>query len=87
MALIFENLGKLERALDYWKILKSDEGCQKTVSILKKITNKQLIFDFLEWVLQKNPKVGLSLFFERRRKREGQSSAKDSSKNSQGDRS
>ena len=42
MALIYENLGKLEKALAYWRSLKNEEGCQKTVSILKKkeITNK-----------------------------------------------
>jgi hypothetical protein len=64
MALILENIGKLEQALKYWKRLKTDEGCSKTVSILKnkEITSKQLIFDNLEWVLEKNPNVGLSLF-------------------------
>ena len=39
MALIFENIGKLEKALQYWQQLKTEEGCKKTVAILR---NKEI---------------------------------------------
>lgn len=67
MALILENLGKLEKALKKWEELKTEEGCAKTVQILrsKEITNKETIFTYLKWVLDKKPEVGLSLFIQR----------------------
>lgn len=42
-------------------------ACQKTVSILKKssIQKKEMIFEYLEWVLKLNPEIGLSLFLDR----------------------
>jgi hypothetical protein len=36
MALIYENCNELEKALMFWQQLKTDEGCTKTVSILRK---------------------------------------------------
>ena len=67
MALILEHTGDNNRALEKWMQLRTDEGCQKTVSILKKssIMSKDIIFTYLGWVLEKKPEVGLSLFIER----------------------
>jgi len=83
MALILENIGKLEKALQYWQQLKTEEGCMKTVAILrnKDITNKETIFTYLEWVLEKKPEVGLSLFIQRQRKQENKDSSKHSNSN------
>lgn len=67
MALILEHTGDNKGALDKWKQLRTDEGCLKTVSILRKssINNKTTIFEYLEWVLEKKPEIGLRLFIER----------------------
>lgn len=64
MALIYENLGKLDEALNSWRDLRTEEGCVKTVGILRKreITDKKLVWNYMDWVLQMNPEVGLSLF-------------------------
>jgi hypothetical protein len=67
MALLLEQTGQNTKALDRWMQLQSEEGCSKTVSILRKssITSNETIFKYLKWVLIKNPLKGLSLFFER----------------------
>lgn len=67
MALLLEQTGQNTKALDKWMQLKSEEGCSKTVSILKKssISSNETIFKYLKWVLVKNPEKGLSLFFDR----------------------
>jgi hypothetical protein len=56
-------------------MLKTEEGCVKTVNILRKkaIKSKDLVWKYLEWVLEKNPEVGLSLFIQRK-KTDGDSS-------------
>mmetsp|Transcript_16316 Transcript_16316/g.27575 ORF Transcript_16316/g.27575 Transcript_16316/m.27575 type:complete len:442 (-) Transcript_16316:888-2213(-) len=67
MALILEHTGKITKALDKWMQLQSEEGCKKTVSILRQssITSQDTIFKYLKWVLVKMPEVGLSLFMDR----------------------
>lgn len=79
MALIFENCGKLEKALSFWQELKTEEGCMKTVGILRKkeITSKDLVWKYMPWVLETKPEVGLSLFIQRKTE-----SSKEGSKNS-----
>jgi hypothetical protein len=49
MALIYEHTGQNTKALDKWMQLKTDEGCLKTVSILRKssIVSKDVIFKYL----------------------------------------
>ena len=68
MALILEYTGKNTDALKKWRELKTDEGCIRTVKILGKssIASKETIFEYLEWVLEKNPRLGLSLFIDRK---------------------
>lgn len=68
MALILEYTGKNTDALKKWRELKTDEGCIRTVNILRKssIASKETIFEYLEWVLEKNPILGLSLFIDRK---------------------
>lgn len=68
MALIYENCGKLEKALASWEQLKTEEGCHKTVQILRKkeITHKDLIWKYMPWVLKLRPEVGLQLFIQRK---------------------
>lgn len=70
MALIHEHVEQnYHEALQKWQQMKSDLmlACQKTVSILKKssIQKKEMIFEYLEWVLKLNPEIGLSLFLDR----------------------
>jgi len=67
MALILENTGEYSKALEKWQQLKTEEGCYKTVQILRKsqIIDDKIVFKYLEWVLIKMPEVGLSLFLER----------------------
>lgn len=38
------------------------EGCERTVSILRKLKDKNLVKDYGKWVLEADPKIGLSLF-------------------------
>jgi hypothetical protein len=38
------------------------EGCERTVSILKKLKDRNLVKDFGKWVLEQDPKIGLTLF-------------------------
>lgn len=68
MALILEYTGQNTDALKKWRELKTDEGCIRTVKILGKssIASKETIFEYLEWVLEKNPRLGLSLFIDRK---------------------
>ena len=67
MALILEHTGANEGALDRWEQLKTEEGCRRTVGILKKssIKSEKMIFKYIGWVLEMKPEVGLSLFVER----------------------
>lgn len=68
MALIYEHTNeKYIEALDKWKQLATEQACHKTVSILKKpqITKKETIFEYIQWVLEKKPDIGLKLFTER----------------------
>jgi hypothetical protein len=67
MALILEHTGQNTEALKKWKQLRTEEGCYKTVSILRKssMTSKETIFQHLEWVLEKSPEIGLSLFINK----------------------
>lgn len=46
MALILEHTGANEGALDRWEQLKTEEGCRRTVGILKKssIKSEKMIF-------------------------------------------
>jgi len=67
MALILEYTNDNVRALDKWMQLKTEEGCHKTVNILRKssITKKEIIFKYVGWVLEKMPEIGLSLFVDK----------------------
>lgn len=67
MAMILEHTGHFTKALEKWRQLKTEEGAKKTVSILRKkqIVKKDTIFEYLKWVLEKFPDIGLSLFIER----------------------
>ena len=76
MALIHEHVEKdYVEALKKWKEMKSDLqlACLKTVTILKRLTNenKEMIFEYLEWVLKLNPEIGLSLFLDRNQQQTG----------------
>ena len=67
MALILEYTNDYKRALERWMQLKTEEGCQRTVNILRKksIASKDIIFKYIGWVLEMMPEVGLSLFVEK----------------------
>ena len=38
------------------------EACERTVSILKRLKDKGLVKDYGRWVLEQDPKIGLTLF-------------------------
>jgi hypothetical protein len=38
------------------------EGCERTVSILKKLKDRNLVKEYGKWVLEQDPKIGLTLF-------------------------
>lgn len=70
IALIYEHSKHDEKyieALDKWRQLGSDQACLRTVNILRKpiVQKKSTIFEYIKWVLQKKPDIGLKLFTER----------------------
>ena len=67
MALILEYTNDNKRALERWMQLKTEEGCNRTVNILRKssISSKEMIFKYIGWVLEMMPEVGLSLFVDK----------------------
>mmetsp|Transcript_16010 Transcript_16010/g.24831 ORF Transcript_16010/g.24831 Transcript_16010/m.24831 type:complete len:93 (-) Transcript_16010:1081-1359(-) len=67
MALLLEHTGNNVKALEKWEQLKTEDGCRKTVQILRKsqITSTDTIFKFIKWVLEMKPEIGLSLFTSR----------------------
>lgn len=68
MALVYEFFDDYHKALKIWQSLKGKtagnltEGCERTVSILKKKKDIALIKEYGKWVLEENPQIGLSLF-------------------------
>jgi hypothetical protein len=61
MAMILEYTGQNTKALEKWRLLMSEEGAKKTVQILRKkeIIQKDTIFKYLKWVLDKFPEIGM----------------------------
>lgn len=62
LALINEYDDNFDRALEIWSLLKTKEGCDRTVSILKKISSKDKIFKYGKWVFEVDAQAGLKLF-------------------------
>jgi hypothetical protein len=65
MALVNENIDNYKEALEKWKQLrssKSQEGCERTVAILKKTKDLNYIKEYGSWVLLENPQIGMTLF-------------------------
>ena len=48
----------------FWSNLteSSNEGCERTIEILKKAGSKEWIEHYSSWVFEKDPEVGLKLF-------------------------
>lgn len=67
MALVNEYIDNCQEALRIWnglrgKAVNLTEGCERTVSILKKKKDIELIKKYGRWVLEENPQIGLTLF-------------------------
>lgn len=62
LALINEHTDNFDKALDIWANLKSKEGCERTVTILKKIGSKDKILKYARWVFEVDLQTGLKLF-------------------------
>jgi hypothetical protein len=62
LALIHEYSDNFDKALEIWSVLKSKEGCERTVSILKKIGSKDKILKYAKWVFEVDAMSGLKLF-------------------------
>lgn len=67
MALVNENIDNYQEALRIWhslrgKVANMTEGCERTVSILKKKKDLAMIKQYSKWVLEENPDIGLTLF-------------------------
>ena len=67
LALVNENIDNYTEALRIWSQLRTtdinqNEGCERTVSILKRKKDIDLIKKYGKWVLEANPKIGLTLF-------------------------
>ena len=45
----------IDKALDIWNSLKTKEGCERTVQILKKIGSKDKIHKYAPWVFEVDP--------------------------------
>ena len=64
LALLHEYMDNQLEALKIWFQLNSEEGCERTVNILKKIGKADIIKKYSKWVLEANPRIGLELFEE-----------------------
>lgn len=70
MALVNEYIDNYVEALRIWSSLRTTtsdassslEGCERTVSILKRKKDLDMVKKYGKWVLETNPKVGLTLF-------------------------
>jgi hypothetical protein len=62
LALIYEYSDNYADALKIWSFVKSAEGCDRTISILKRLGKKDLITTYAKWVLEAKPQIGLTLF-------------------------
>ena len=70
MALVNEYIDNYVEALKIWSSLRSAtsdanstlEGCERTVSILKRKRDLDMVKKYGKWVLETNPKIGLTLF-------------------------
>lgn len=67
MALVNEYIDNYQEALRIWNSLRGKavnitEGCERTVSILKKKKDIEMIKKYGRWVLEENPTIGLTLF-------------------------
>ena len=72
MALLFEYSEQYEKALQKWEVIRTKEGANRTVKILKQAGLKDWVKTYGHWVLQQDPEMFLTLF-----KREGQESKED----------
>ena len=59
---MFEYTNQYKEALEKWAGLRSSEGCERTIEILKKAGSKEWIEHYSQWVFEKDPEVGLKLF-------------------------
>jgi hypothetical protein len=62
LALIHEYTDTYDKALEIWANLRSKEGCERTVSILKKLGSKDKILKYARWVFETEPQIGFKLF-------------------------
>ena len=69
MALVCEYFEDYIGALKMWQSLNGSkssphlrEGCERTVAILRKLKDKNLVKDYGMWILETDPKIGLTLF-------------------------
>ena len=67
LALVNENIDNYTEALRIWSQLRTadinqNEGCERTVAILKRKRDIDLTKKYGRWVLEANPKIGLTLF-------------------------
>lgn len=60
--MIHEYTDNFDRALEIWSLLRTKEGCDRTVSILKKIGSKDKILKYAKWVFDVDAQAGLKLF-------------------------
>ena len=51
-------------ALKIWMMIKSKEGCERTVNLLKKDGKAENVKLYLKWVLEVQPAMGMTLFEE-----------------------
>ena len=59
---MFEYTNQYKEALERWASLRSNEGCERTIEILKKAGSKEWIEHYSQWVFEKDPEIGLKLF-------------------------
>ena len=62
LALLYEYMDNQIEALKIWSQIKGQEGCDRTVNLLRKDGKPENATKYIKWVLELNPKIGLSLF-------------------------
>ena len=60
--MVFEATFQYKDSLRIWRDLKDREAAVRSVEIMRRLQDKELIKEFAEWILKFKPELGLTVF-------------------------
>lgn len=60
--MIHEYTDNYDKALEIWQHIRSKEGAERTISILKKLGSRDKILKYAKWVFDVDSQTGFKLF-------------------------